>query len=592
MALNPADTAWFWVAFVGYIVILALIGVYSKKKTKNIQDFMVANRGIGAVLTGLSYGVTYFSAVLLIGCPGLTWMLGSQWVFVTLLNLSLGTVAAFLILGNRTRKMAEKLGALTLPELIAERYQDEKLIRPVSGIVIAVFNTIYLVSIFTGLSILLQVLFPGLDSAYYIAVIVCGAITASYLIIGGSHSAILSDLIESIIMLVGLLTITIGGVVVAGGMAGLNANIFTDISASAGLPAGANLYAKDPEAWLLFPNALSMAMLGMALVTTFGTWGSPQMATRFFTAKDKRSLKYGMAIAAVWVFVVSFCSWFAGYVGRGQPVPGGATADLQNFAVTYSGASSVPKNWYEYVMPWLIAGDHAVLPVAFAALFLAAVTAASLTTGEKLILVASGSVARDCYQKGIAKNKNISDEQTLKVTRYAIVVIVAIAVIFAMIKPAAVLDLTMFSWASLNAFTLMPFIAGLYWKGGTKRAVMISGITALVVAVFWFVCFNTKWTVPGLPLLPELGAVKWFDTPWFAVTASSIHEFIASQCVAIPMFFIISALDKKKPDKKFLDDLFAYIESDEEMAPNKESTFARKKETVVAETPAPEPSSA
>ncbi|GAB4306279.1 MAG: sodium:solute symporter [Promethearchaeota archaeon] len=576
MAFSQQDMVVFWLTFAAYLVLLVIMGVISKRRTKNITDFMVASRGIGSLLTGLSYGVTYFSAVLLIGCPGLTWMLGSQWMIVTLMNLGFGTFAAFLILGERTRSMSEKLGALTLPELIAERYQDEKVIRPLAGIVIAVFQVIYLVSIFNGLSLLLQIMFPGVEEAYTIAVVLCGCITAAYLVIGGSHSAILSDLLESMVMLAGLLTITIAGVVVAGGLSGLNANIYADIAAAGASSLATppeSYYASNPEAWFLFPNVLSMSMVGMALVTTFGTWGSPQMATRFFTAKDRRSIRYGMIVACVWVFVVSFCAWFVGYVGRGQDIPGGATESLKQFAIAQSGSETLPKNWYEYTMPWLL-GERQILPLAFAALFLAAVTAASLTTGEKLILVASSAVARDFYQKGVARGKEVSDETTLKITRIAIVVIVFVAVVLALNPPATILDLTMFSWASLNAFTLVPFVAGLYWKGGTKKAVVISGLVALFTAIAWFVLFNPKWRTPGLPIFPPSSEVGSFDLrsllpeSWQAVVPfqmrpGDIHEFIVSQLVAIPTFFVVSALDRKgKPDREFLDGLFSHITAD------------------------------
>jgi SSS family solute:Na+ symporter len=565
MAFTPTDTIIFWVTFVAYLTALALFGVYSKKKTKSIQDFMVANRSIGAVLTGLSYGATYFSAVLLIGCPGLTWMLGSQWMLVTLLNLSFGTLGAFLILGNRTRRMSAHLGALTMPEMLAKRYQDEKLIRPTAGIVLAVFQTIYLVSIFTGLSLLLQILFPGVgQAAYIIAVILCGSITAIYLIIGGSHSAILSDLMESLIMITGLIVIILAGVWAAGGLSGLNANIYADLAA-AGAAANATppeaYFAANSDAWFLFPNALSMSMIGMGLVTTFGTWGSPQMSTRFFAAKSRRSIRYGMLIACVWVFVVSFCAWFAGYVGRGQPIVGGATASLKDFATTMFGGT-LPKNWHEYTMPWLLTEANFV-PLWMSALFLAGTTAASLTTGEKLILVASGSIARDFYQQGIAKDKNVNDEKTLKITRISVIGIVIIAVVLAINPPAMILDLCMFSWASLNAFTLIPFIAGLYWKGGTRRAALISGLIALGVAVTWFVLFNPKWTTVGLPVIPSAQQMVIIDTPWFKAKPGDIHEFIVSQLVAIPSFFIISILDKKgKPEPAFLKKLFDFIKQD------------------------------
>ncbi len=567
---TAADMTVFWIVFVAYLVGLALIGVYGKKRTKSIQDFMVANRSIGALLTGLSYGATYFSAVLFIGCPGLTWMNGSQWILVTLMNLSFGTIGAFTLLGNRTRRLAGYLGALTMPEMLAKRYQDDKLLRPTAGIVLAVFQTIYLVSIFTGLSLLLIILFPGIGQvAYILAVVLCGAVTCIYLIIGGSHSAILSDLIESMLMLFGMLTLVLAGVWAAGGMAGLDANIAADITITGGFGSG-GITVTSVDAWFLFPNALSMGMIGMGLVTTFGTWGSPQMSTRFFAAKSRRSIRYGMIIAALWVFVVSFCSWFAGYVGRGQYITDGggtfigATQSLQNFATGLNGGT-LPKNWYEYAMPWMLS-ESGFMPMWISALFLAGTVAASLTTGEKLILVAGGSIARDFYQQGVAIKKNVSDEKTLKITRISIVCVVVIAVIIAINPPATVLDLCMFSWASLNAFTLVPFIAGLYWKGGTRRAALLSGIIALTVAVLWFVCFYPKWApINGqaiLPLFKPNTLPYLFDTPWFKVKPGDIHEFIVSQVVAIPSFFIISKLDKKKPDKEFLDKLFVHIKQD------------------------------
>ncbi|NMC05491.1 MAG: hypothetical protein GYA24_09775, partial [Candidatus Lokiarchaeota archaeon] len=299
------------------------------------------------------------------------------------------------------------------------------------------------------------------------------------------------------------------------------------------------------------------------LVTTFGTWGSPQMSTRFFAAKSRKSIRYGMLIAAVWVFVVSFCAWFAGYVGRGQPIIGGATASLKSFATTIAGTGTLPKNWYEYAMPWMLSTESGMIPVWISALFLAGTTAGSLTTGEKLILVAGGSIARDFYQQGVAIKKNVSDEKTLKITRLSIVAIIAIAVLLALNPPSTILDLTMFSWASLNAFTLIPFIAGLYWKGGTRRAALLSGLIALAVAVLWFVCFNPKWTTPGLPLFKPADLPYIINTPWLKARPGDIHEFIVSQLVAIPAFFIISWIDKKgKPEKEFLNKMFAHITQD------------------------------
>lgn len=532
------DTIWFWLVMVLYLAMLMIFGYVSRKKTKTITDWMVASRGIGPVLLALSYGATYFSAVLIIGSPGNTWNLGEQWLYITFTNLIFGTFVAFLMLGNRSRRMSQKLGAITLPELIAERYQDKSYIRQTSGLILGVFLTIYLVSVYIGMSVLLTVLFPGFEFAFQIAVILCGVVTVSYLVIGGSHGAILSDVVESMIMLVAVVGLVIGGIAIAGGLAQMNANIAADVATAPG-----PLHA-TPELWFLFPNTVSMPMIGMAMVTAFGTWGSPQMSTRFFTAKSRKSIRYGMLIACVWVFVVSFCAWFSGAVARG--LSPNSSAELASW-VTSIGAPSAKA--IEYVIPWALVN---YFPIWFAAIFLAGVLAASLTTGEKLIIVASGSITRDFWQKGIMRHKNISDEKTLTWTRIFVVIIIVAAILLTLTRPAFILDLCMWAWSCLNAFTLVPYVSGLYWKGGTKRAAFISGIIALVVSILWFFLFYPKWTAGmGLPLFPGV----------FTAT-TYIHEFIISQAVAIPAFFIISYFDKNKPDKAFLEDLYKYVKED------------------------------
>jgi hypothetical protein len=97
---------------------------------------------------------------------------------------------------------------------------------------------------------------------------------------------------------------------------------------------------------------------------------------------------------------------------------------------------------------------------------------------------------------------------------------------------------------------------------GTKRAALISGIIALAVAVFWFVMFNPKWTTPGLPIIPKAAQVNILFTPWFNAKPGDIHEFLVSQMVAIPAFFIISFFDKKKPDREHLNRVFEYMKQE------------------------------
>ncbi len=216
-----ADIAWlYWLIFGAYLTFLAAAGIYAKKKTQTLEDFMVAGRSINSLLLGLSFGATYFSAVLIVGGgeQAYSWGLGSIWIAA--LDMLIGVFAIFILFGRRTKILADKFGAMTIPDLLAGRYQEEKggRLRILTALTILIFETVYIVSIYMGLSYLMQVLMPGVDIAFPIAVIICGIVTVFYLWVGGSHGAIWTDVIESIVMLVGVIFIAVFGLIAIGGI--------------------------------------------------------------------------------------------------------------------------------------------------------------------------------------------------------------------------------------------------------------------------------------------------------------------------------------------------------------------------------------
>ena len=64
-----SQTATFVILFI-YVAVMISIGVYTSRKTKSAEDFMLGGRSVGSWLTAFSYGTTYFSAVVFIGYAG------------------------------------------------------------------------------------------------------------------------------------------------------------------------------------------------------------------------------------------------------------------------------------------------------------------------------------------------------------------------------------------------------------------------------------------------------------------------------------------------------------------------------------------
>ena len=46
------------------------VGIYSTKKINNVDDFLLGGRKMGAWLSAIAYGTSYFSAVIFIGYAG------------------------------------------------------------------------------------------------------------------------------------------------------------------------------------------------------------------------------------------------------------------------------------------------------------------------------------------------------------------------------------------------------------------------------------------------------------------------------------------------------------------------------------------
>ncbi len=540
---NESEYWIFWLIIGVYLVFLVVAGFRAKTKTHTFEDYMVAGRKIGPVLLGLSFGATYFSAVMIVGGGEFSYIWGLASIWIAVIDALVGVFIAFVLLGKRTSRMSAHYNSLTVSEMLGKRYKDEKL-RKFTALITLIFETIYLVSIFMGLAILLQYAMPTINPniTYTIAVVLCGAITVLYLNVGGAHGTISTDVVESLIMLGGVICIFIFGMMAVGGLEGLITGLTT-------------LGGATPTKYLIAPPGTNaMGWLGYILVTSFGVWGMPQMITRFFTASKNKSLRWGLFISVTWAVIVSILCWWNGAIGR-------------VYYMTNPGAPAT----FDQIVPALM---RDTLPAILAAIFIAAVTAASLTTGEKVIMIASSAFTRDFYQPW----KKADDRKTMRLTKLLNVVVVVIAIWLALQKPDAVLALCMFAWAALAATTLVPYVYGLFWKGGTAKAALWTGLIALIVALFW------KMAIKGFAS-PATGNPAWavglFPFPWLSgfanlpilpgVLMKDMHEFMVSQIVAIIIFPIISKLTKKTIDTKHVDEVFAAMKKPVKLAPERDA---------------------
>ena len=185
-----------------FLVVMLGVSWYASRKVKSLDDFHLGGRSVGPWLSALTYGATYFSAVIFVGYAGkLGWGFGMGSVWIGIGNAAIGTWLAWKVMAEKTREMTRRLNVQTMPELFAVRYQSVPM-KVFSAIVIFVFLTPYCASVYQGLSMMVE---SALGIPYYWACIVMAVVTAIYMIAGGYFADTLTAVIQAIFMLVGVI---------------------------------------------------------------------------------------------------------------------------------------------------------------------------------------------------------------------------------------------------------------------------------------------------------------------------------------------------------------------------------------------------
>ena len=248
------------------IFALAMIGIaiYSRNRSKSVNDFLLAGKkGLNGWMSAFSYGTTYFSAVIFIGYAGQfgkLFGLSSVWIGVG--NAIFGALVAWLVLAKRTKNMTRRLEAKTMPEFFMKRYNSKSL-RVASAVIIFIFLIPYSASVYSGISSLFDILY-NIDG--WIVMLALAVITSVYLFFGGYFATALSDFVQGIIMIVGVVLMLIFFM--------KHGNINWDIS---------ELVNNKELTWFTFNGSNSggiygttISLLALICLTSIGVWGLPK----------------------------------------------------------------------------------------------------------------------------------------------------------------------------------------------------------------------------------------------------------------------------------------------------------------------------
>ena len=433
--------------------IMVAVGIYSRRKATNVNDFVLGGRSVGPWVTAFAFGTSYFSSVVFVGYAGqFGWKYGLASTWIGLGNAFIGSLLAWVVLGRRTRVMSQQLESATMPDFFGKRYESKALKLAASAIVF-IFLIPYTASIYNGLSRLFAMAF---DIPYAVCIITMAVLTGVYVILGGYMATAINDFIQGIIMLIGIVLVIVA---VLNGHGGF----YEAVRQLAELESDVPVTLGQKGAFTSFFGPDVVNLFGVVVLTSLGTWGLPQMVHKFYAIKDERAVKTGTVVSTIFAIIISGGCYFLGGFARLY-----ADADI------YKPDGSV---MYDAIVPQMLS----TLPDILIGVVIVLVLSASMSTLSSLVLTSSSTLTLDFIKGTIVKD--MKEKNQLIVMRVLIAFFIIVSVVLALNPPTFIAQLMGISWGALAGAFLAPFMYGLYTKKVTKAAVWASFIVGVGLTV-------------------------------------------------------------------------------------------------------------
>ncbi len=496
-----------------YAIAMALIGCISYGKSKTLDGFLIGGRNIGAWVTAFAYGTTYFSAVVFVGYAGQHgWNIGLGSIWIGIGNAVLGCLLSWILFANRTRKMTKKLNARTMPDYFEKRY-DSKGMKIFSAIIIFVFLVPYSAAVYKGLGSLFSAVFPGVET--WVWMLIIAGLTAVYLVAGGYVATAYTDLVQGLIMIAGVvcLIVAVLGHENVGGVTGLLENLKNFQS----LPDDPNPITGDQLTNIFGGSSFKFLCVNIML-TSFGTWGLPQMIGKFYAVKDTAAIRRGTIISTAFCVIIGCGAYLIGSTSR--LILGGV----------------LPEGGVDAVIPAVLMEvlGGGTLGIILLAVIMILLLSASMSTLEAVVLTSASAVAVDLIPS--VRKKATKPETQMLLTRVLCLVFVACSFIFATQNIPIIVSLMSFSWGVVSGCFIGPYIWGLFSKKITKIGACAGMISGLLTV--------------GITTL-----VITLNSGFGAAAAKSPEMGVAAMAVSFVVVPVVSLLTKNK-DAKRVDEIF------------------------------------
>ncbi|MET0311365.1 MAG: VC_2705 family sodium/solute symporter [Burkholderiaceae bacterium] len=293
-----------------------------------------------------------------------------------------------------------------------------------------------------------------------------------------------------------------------------------------GLPPHSQAFAGDPDGTPAERQAFQTSranFLALMFCLMVGTAGLPHLLTRFYTTPTVAEARTSVAWSLFFIALLYLSAPALAVLVKYEVMQGlvGSSFDslppwIAQWAKVDSSLISVSDVNGDRILQFgelrlgadmimLATPELGGLPYVISGLVAAGGLAAALSTADGLLLTISNSLVRDTYCHEV--NRNVTPEQRVILSKFALLGVAMVAAFVATLKPAEILPLVASSFSLAAAGIVPAMVMGIFWRRAT-RAGAVAGMAAGLGTTVWYMTINApavrSWL--GLPAAPDL----WF----------------------------------------------------------------------------------
>ncbi len=426
------------VVLAAYLVGILFVGIWSQRKARTQEDFLVAGRSVGPILYSGTLAAVILGGGSTVGGVKLGYVYGLSGMWLVFMY-GLGMIVMGVVLVPRILE----LKLFTITELLERRYS--RAARIAGGIVMVAYDLMIVVTGTIAAGAVMEVI-VGIPRTP--AILICSGVTVAYSVFGGMWALTSTDIVQFVIKTIGILLILLPmSIYHAGGFAGMHAHL--------------------PPEFFSLTHIGGAKILSFFTLYFFGILIGQDGWQRVFTARSLAIARDGNVYVGLYCFAYAIAGALIGAAGHAF-LPPLADPDLAFAAIV-----------------------NAVLPAGMRGLILAAALAAIMSTCSACLLASSTVLIEDVYFP-LRRSASIG---TVALTRVITLLLGIFATVVACVTSDVIAALTV-AYDLLAGALFVPVIGAILWRRGTAAAALTSIAVSGAAVVVLLIAFGMNSDVP------------------------------------------------------------------------------------------------